>query len=41
MELPEKLGLGRLREESLDGLRGRVLEIGVGTGRNVPFYPDG
>ncbi len=41
MELPEKLGLGRLREESLDGLRGRVLEVGVGTGRNVPFYPDG
>lgn len=41
MEVPEKLGLGRLREESLDGLRGRVLEIGVGTGRNLAFYPDG
>lgn len=41
MELPEKLGLGRLREDSLDGLRGLVLEIGVGTGRNLPSYPDG
>lgn len=41
MEVPEKLGLRRLRETSLDGLQGRVLEIGVGTGRNLPFYPDG
>ncbi|MEJ7872956.1 MAG: methyltransferase domain-containing protein [Rubrobacteraceae bacterium] len=40
MELPERLGLERLRREALRGLRGRVLELGVGTGRNFPLYPD-
>jgi ubiquinone/menaquinone biosynthesis C-methylase UbiE len=39
MEVPENLGLRRLREEALDGLQGRVLELGVGTGRNLPYYP--
>ncbi len=41
MEVPENLGLRRLREKAIEGLRGRVLELGIGTGRNVPFYPDG
>ena len=39
MELPEHLGLRQLRREALRGLRGRVLELGVGTGRNLPLYP--
>lgn len=39
MELPENLGLRRLREEVLRGLQGRVLELGIGTGRNLPLYP--
>src|SRR5918911_936389 len=39
MELPENLGLRRLRREVLRGLRGRVLELGIGTGRNLPLYP--
>ncbi len=30
----------RLRTENLAGLRGRVLEIGAGTGTNFGFYPD-
>lgn len=30
-----------LRRELLAGARGRVLEIGVGTGVNLPFYPSG
>ncbi len=39
IELPENLGLRRLRREALRGLRGRVLELGIGTGRNLPLYP--
>lgn len=32
--------LRRLRAENLDGLSGRVLEIGAGAGTNFEFYPD-
>jgi ubiquinone/menaquinone biosynthesis C-methylase UbiE len=39
MELPENMGLRRLREQVLQSLRGRVLELGIGTGRNFPLYP--
>jgi ubiquinone/menaquinone biosynthesis C-methylase UbiE len=35
----EKLGLGRLRGRLVPHARGKVLEIGVGTGANLPFYP--
>ena len=37
----EKEGLGELRKESLAGARGRVLEIGAGTGANLPLYGPG
>lgn len=30
----------RLRTENLDGLSGRVLEVGAGTGSNFAFYPE-
>ena len=30
----------RLRAENLEGLAGRVLEVGAGTGTNFEFYPD-
>jgi SAM-dependent methyltransferase len=33
--------LVRLRREALAPARGRVLEIGFGTGANLPHYPDG
>ncbi|MGK2882199.1 MAG: class I SAM-dependent methyltransferase [Mycobacterium sp.] len=33
--------LQRLRRENLDGLTGRVLELGAGTGSNFGFYPQG
>lgn len=32
--------LKRLRAENLEGLSGRVLEVGAGTGSNFAFYPD-
>jgi SAM-dependent methyltransferase len=37
----ERLGLGRLRGDLSRGLAGRVLEIGVGTGRQLPHHPAG
>ncbi|MEV6070823.1 methyltransferase domain-containing protein [Nocardia sp. NPDC052001] len=31
--------LDPVREQTCEGLHGRVVEIGFGSGRNVPFYP--
>ncbi len=31
----------RIRPDLFQGLSGRVLDAGVGTGRNIPFYPPG
>lgn len=35
----EAAGLSKRREELLAAASGRVLEIGAGTGANLPFYP--
>ena len=32
--------IGELRQETCRGLRGRVLEIGFGSGLNIRYYPD-
>jgi ubiquinone/menaquinone biosynthesis C-methylase UbiE len=37
----ERAGVAKARRELLAGARGRVLEIGAGTGRNVEHYPAG
>lgn len=37
--LGEKLGMARLRRELLADASGAVLEIGAGTGLNLPHYP--
>jgi SAM-dependent methyltransferase len=37
----EKRGMARLRRELLADARGAVLEIGAGTGLNLPHYPTG
>ena len=37
----EALNQRRVRPLLLDGLSGRILDAGVGTGRNIPFYPPG
>ena len=36
----EKACLDRWRRELLSGVRGNVLEIGAGTGANLPHYPE-
>ncbi|HWV58299.1 MAG TPA: class I SAM-dependent methyltransferase [Longimicrobiales bacterium] len=36
----ERFGLKRWREWLVGGARGRTLEVGVGTGRNLPLYRD-
>lgn len=40
IDLPLELLLFRKwRKETLSGLNGRVLEVGVGSGRNLKYYP--
>jgi ubiquinone/menaquinone biosynthesis C-methylase UbiE len=40
-EASEKACLQQWRAELLRDLTGHVLEVGAGTGRNIPFYPAG
>ncbi len=39
MGLVETTGLGRWRRWLAGGARGRVLDLGTGTGRNLPLFP--
>jgi ubiquinone/menaquinone biosynthesis C-methylase UbiE len=39
--LLELTGLGRWRRRLCEGARGRVLDLGCGTGRNLPLLPPG
>ncbi len=41
MSLVEPFGMGRWRRRLIADTRGRVLEVGCGTGRNLPLYADG
>ena len=34
----ERFFFARIRRETLSSLKGKVLEIGVGTGKNLPYY---
>jgi ubiquinone/menaquinone biosynthesis C-methylase UbiE len=41
MEKPiEKVTFSHLREKFRSLLEGKVLEVGVGTGKNIPYYPE-
>ena len=37
--IPELLGVNRLRYRMLQRASGRVLEVAIGTGKNLPYYP--
>src|SRR5687767_8630215 len=37
----ERFGLRRWRRRLAEGARGRVLDVGCGTGRNLPLFPEG
>ena len=39
--IPDLLGVKRLRRSLLERASGSVLEVGVGTGKNFPYYPPG
>jgi SAM-dependent methyltransferase len=42
LELPFEYGRYRpLRKLVFSGLSGRILDAGIGTGRNIAFYPRG
>ena len=35
----EKMFFSKLRKEMLVGVRGKVLDVGIGTGKNLSYYP--
>ena len=37
----EKMFFSKLRKEMLVGVRGKVLDVGIGTGKNLSYYPTG
>jgi ubiquinone/menaquinone biosynthesis C-methylase UbiE len=39
--IPDVLGVSRLRRRLLKRASGKVLEVAVGTGKNLQFYPEG
>ncbi|HID27452.1 MAG TPA: class I SAM-dependent methyltransferase [Methanosarcinales archaeon] len=42
LEAPvEFLVFGKWRKSILENLKGRILEVGIGTGKNLKYYPDG
>jgi ubiquinone/menaquinone biosynthesis C-methylase UbiE len=41
MRVMEALGFREWRRRLVGGARGRTLEVGAGTGRNLPLYPPG
>lgn len=41
LESPMEKGFSKWRAELLREARGKTLEVGIGTGKNIPYYPAG
>lgn len=42
LEAPmERMFFSKLRREMFPGVKGKVLDVGTGTGKNLPYYPRG
>jgi ubiquinone/menaquinone biosynthesis C-methylase UbiE len=41
LESPMEMMASKLRKEMLAGVSGKILDVGTGTGKNLPFYPPG
>lgn len=41
MPMEHMMGFGKARAKLFEELTGEILELGVGTGRNIPYYPEG
>ncbi len=39
--IPDLLGVRKLRQQLLERASGKVLEVAVGTGKTLPYYPSG
>ena len=40
METPMEFGFSKWRRSMLNQAKGRTLEVGIGTGKNIPYYPE-
>lgn len=40
LESPMEGMFAKWREQMLNGASGKTLEVGIGTGKNIPYYPD-
>src|SRR6056297_1213374 len=40
MESPMETGFSKWRKELLNQASGQTLEVGIGTGKNISYYPD-
>lgn len=41
LQLPAEMVFARWRRRLLSEVKGETLEVGIGTGKNIPYYPDG